>query len=152
MAFEVKKILVATDFSACSHHALELAIALAKVHGSSLKMVHVVPTSAYVDFTSGMEGNTAGAFQYLEALRESIQRSWKELEHFVTSEGLTVESMTVDGGVPAVELARIAREGQFSLVVMGTHGRSGLKHLVLGSVAEGVVRESVVPVLTARLP
>jgi nucleotide-binding universal stress UspA family protein len=75
----------------------------------------------------------------------------KAKEDMAATERITPETMLLQG-VPFAEIVQFAREGSYDLVVMGTHGRTGLRHALLGSVAEKVVRKAHCPVLTIRIP
>ena len=151
MTFEPKKILAATDFSAGGTRAVDAAFDLAERYRATLTLVHVIPPSAYLDFASGIEGQAIASIDYQEAVREAVKESWRNEEARVRPRGIGVECLTRTGP-PALEIAALAKDGGFDLVVLGTHGRSGLKHVLLGSVAEGVVRHTMVPVLMLRTP
>lgn len=145
----VKRILVPVDFSPCSKAALEHASFLAHRLGAELEVLHVWEPPTYVTpemvvHMPGEKSRTLAEFvrtqsgQAMEALLASIER-----------DGLVVHGRLETGAVVETIL-RAAREND--LVVMGTHGRTGLSHLLLGSVAEKVVRRSPCPVLTVREP
>ncbi len=143
MKFE--RILFPTDFSHHAGHAQEYAVALAREFKAELLVIHVVQLYSYVvDF--GMEN----ARQY-EAISGTLQKLLDEL-----LEGLAAEPFAVSGrlvqGDPTVETVRAAQEEACDLIVMGTHGRGALEHVLMGSVAERVVRKATCPVLTVRLP
>jgi nucleotide-binding universal stress UspA family protein len=146
MAHVSKKILVATDFSPDAQHALEVAVGLAKQLGAALVLVHVLPEGG-LDQATWAEG----AFDRLSSRLEAVQRAWARLEPQMQASGVQVTMSTVDGE-PVAALVRVAQECDCAMIVVGTHGRTGLRRLVLGSVAEGLIRRSPVPVLTARLP
>lgn len=144
---QFKTILVATDFSRSSEHALEYAQGLAKSFGGTLHLLHVVPdpvlasawSEAYAyDLTALGERLRVEAAQQLAARAQSIR------DVSVTTEAII--------GVPATLISFTAAERGVDLIVMATHGRSGLSHLFLGSVAERVVRTAPCPVLTVREP
>ncbi len=77
MTFEPKKILAATDFSACATHAVDAALDLAERYHATLTLVHVIPPSAYLDFAAGMEGQAIASIDYQEAVREAVKESWR---------------------------------------------------------------------------
>ena len=144
---QFKTILVATDFSRTSEHALEYARGLATSFGGTLHLLHVVPdpvlasawSEAYAyDLTALGERLRVEAGQQLAARAQSIR------DVPVTTEAII--------GAPATLISVTAAERGVDLIVMGTHGRSGLSHLFLGSVAERVVRTAPCPVLTMREP
>jgi nucleotide-binding universal stress UspA family protein len=149
MPFHPQKILLATDFSDSARPAEVLAADLAQTYGARLTLVHVVPPATYSDFSAGVPGPGFSGFDYRSAVQATLQRAWQEERSRLQARGLEAEVRTLDGH-PAHEIARLAGEGGYDLVVLGTHGRTGLKHVLLGSVAEGVVRHSQVPVLTVR--
>jgi nucleotide-binding universal stress UspA family protein len=142
------RILVPTDFSPASEAALATAKALAAQFGASIDMIHVLQdpyaTAAYA----------SDAYGYLPpGLRESWQReALKHLDALMTPEAAAqfrVNTRVVFGS-PANAIVEYARDNSMNLIVMGTHGRGGVAHLLLGSVAERVVRTAECPVLTVR--
>jgi nucleotide-binding universal stress UspA family protein len=142
----IKSILVPTDFSPGAAVAIDQALALAKPFGATVTLLHVysLPTYVFPDgstFVAGAEVTARITSDVEEALSREAQEAGRS--------GVTVKTRS-QMGVPWDEIARTARE--YDLVVMGTHGRTGLRHLFLGSVAEKVVRHAPCPVLTVRLP
>ena len=146
---DLRRILVPTDFSKHSENALKYAVAFAEKFGAELHLLHVVQDLAL--FVPDAVGNAPPVVppidQLTAAVRESLQRVIREhgLERFrVCPE--------VREGTPFYEIIQCAREKDVDLIVMGTHGRSGLAHVLLGSVSEKVVRKAPCPVLTVRHP
>jgi nucleotide-binding universal stress UspA family protein len=140
----IQRILVATDFSACSRAAADLAADYARRLGARLTVLHVWRMSPMVATA------TQVALADLVGPIESATRA--ELAAEVARLGAklpTVESELRNGAVWE-EILDFARGGKADLIVLGTHGRSGLAHALMGSVAERVVRMSPVPVLTVR--
>lgn len=137
------EILLPTDGSAGMETVIDHAAGLADVHDATLHAVYVVDTASLTDvpLEASMEGVS-------EALRQEGETALREVEHRV--QRAPVETDLVDGS-PAREIKNYAAESGCDLVVMGTHGRSGVDRLLLGSVAERVVRSSEVPVLTVRV-
>jgi universal stress protein A len=147
-----KKLLVPHDFSPCAERALFTAVELAQLHGSELTLVHVselpanIPLDALVTPVGGAgpvrvdEYTTRGARQQLDTIADPLRRA-----------GLAVNTLTVTGDV-AEQILALAREVGADALVVGTHGRTGLSHLLLGSVAEKVVRSALVPVVCVRTP
>ncbi len=131
----VKKILYPTDFSSYSNQAYFHAVTLAENHGASLTML-LVHTP---DFQA--PGGQAS------------QQYWKDqLEQIrPVNEGITVHHVFLEGE-PATEIVRFARDAGIDLIVMGTHGRTGLERLLMGSVAEKVLRDAHCSVLVVKLP
>jgi universal stress protein A len=146
---DLRRILVPTDFSKHSHNALTYAVAFADKFGAELHLLHVVQDLALFipDNVVGSPPVTPPVDQLTAAVREALQRLIRDngLERFrVCPE--------VREGTPFYEIIRCAREKDVDLIVMGTHGRSGLAHVLLGSVSEKVVRKAPCPVLTVRHP
>jgi nucleotide-binding universal stress UspA family protein len=141
---KIERILCPTDFSDCSRAALGLALELAQRLGASLRLVHVFQLPRYAGFEDGlaMTSASAGLFTDLRARADEQLRAEQERcrKASVTATAEQVE------GVPYAEIVKLSSEAD--LVVMGTHGRTGLPRLVLGSVAERVVRLAKSPVLT----
>jgi nucleotide-binding universal stress UspA family protein len=152
MPFLPKKILVATDFSDDANQALEAAIDLADAFHAQLTLFHVAMPSTYIDIAAGLEASAANTLVYQDAVRADLEKGQKELLERTRRRGYDAEWRLAFGGQPALQIVNTAREGGFGAVVMGTLGQTGLKHLLLGSVAEAVVRHCAVPVLTVRHP
>jgi nucleotide-binding universal stress UspA family protein len=141
---EPQRILVATDFSSCSQPALDYAALMARRFGASLHLVYVAQPPTFVSpeaigiIDSALDAEVAeGKRRMEEALRQLRDVDLRA-------------SGTVVIGFAADMIVALANEKKHDLVVLGTHGRSGLKHVLLGSVAEQVVRRSHIPVLTLR--
>ena len=139
---KINKILVPTDFSGASDAVIKLATALARDGGGSLLIVHVEqPPIGYGGGDIGMlEGAHAGPD--LKVM----------LEQVVPSDPAVKYEHHLVVGDPAREIVRLASEQKADLIVMGTHGRGGLTRLLMGSVAEEVVRRAECPVLTIKQP
>jgi len=136
-------ILVPTDGSASMQTVIDHASALASEHGATVQGLYVVDTASLTDLP--MEASMDGVSQ---ALRQEGETA---LEQFERRAGdVPVETDIIEGS-PARDITSYAAENPCDLVVMGTHGRSGVDRLLLGSVAERVVRSSPVPVLTVRV-
>jgi nucleotide-binding universal stress UspA family protein len=141
--FVIHRILCPVDFSEPSERALEYALGLAERHGAQVDVVHVFqfPTFAVED----------GTLDLPPFLQENLSKRLRErLEQFVLEKASEGSKTTVQvlEGVPYVEIMEAAKGRD--LIVMATHGRTGLSRLLLGSVAERVVRGSEIPVLTIR--
>jgi nucleotide-binding universal stress UspA family protein len=143
-----KKILVAVDGSATSLRGLDEAIRLAKSTGGRLLLVHVVNElvvgsdyAAAVNYELVMESLRASGAKVLEEATASVRRSE------VPCEQKLIETL---GSRVADEIVREARQWPADLIVLGTHGRRGLKRLAMGSDAELVLRLASVPVLMVR--
>lgn len=138
-----ERILVPTDFSPCAEEALGVAIEVAKKFESQITLAHAVepPTYAYV----GMMGAVDLVTPLQEAAREMMKTAFASLkQRWDRSECVLLF------GTAGAELLAAIDKHRIDLVVIGTHGRTGLSHALLGSVAERVVRTAPVPVLTVR--
>ncbi|HEX4335128.1 MAG TPA: universal stress protein [Polyangiaceae bacterium] len=146
-----QKILVPVDYSPSSRLALEWALSLADRLDSTVHVLHTWEVPAYLrpDLTvwSGEVSETLADHTRVEA--EKGMRLF--LADANAAERPNVTSQVV-GGAPYSTIIAMATEGAFDMIAMGTHGRSGVAHLVMGSVAEKVVRHAPCPVLTIRAP
>lgn len=146
---QMNTILHPTDFSDTSKHALKYAVSFAKEYDAKLIILHVIEeitTSLYLDMLQ--------APPLTELMEEIETQSRKALEDILppeVRESIKVEYLTRKG-VPFLEIIRCAQENRADMIVCGTHGRTGLKHALFGSVAEKVVRKSPCPVLSVRHP
>ena len=137
-----RNILCPIDFDANSPAALEFAGKIAQETGGRIYLLHVVPwTVAAVPID---------ASQVLAELKQSATTRLQQLAREKLTGTVANEIVVTVATNPGSEVVRIARELKADVVIMATHGRKGLSHLVLGSVAERVVRESPCPVLTLR--
>ncbi|MFW6050154.1 MAG: universal stress protein [Myxococcota bacterium] len=142
-----KRILVGVDFSDTSTHALAYAADLAEKLGASLDVVHAYQLPVY----ALPDGAVMAGADFTARLTDDLQRELDRTVEPYGKRGLAVERHLVRG-TPHEEIVRRAREDGAEMIVVGTHGRSGLEHLLLGSVAERVVRTAPIPVLTVRKP
>ena len=141
------RILVPTDGSAEGERAVAHALDLAAVHGAAVHALYVVDTASYAGMP--MEHSWEGVGDLLRDDATAAVAAVEELAADADAD-VDVETAVVEGS-PSREIIRHAEEADCDLVVMGTHGRGGIDRLLLGSVAEKVVRGSSVPVLTVRL-
>ena len=145
--FPVKKILCPLDFSEHSMEALENAIELAQNLSSKLILVHVISPIPVVPTPSHpSEFNLAS---YREMLEESSGKTMDTIIEDNIPHDLEYEKI-IKSGDPAQEIDKVAEEKDVDLMVISTHGRSGLQHLLFGSVAEKIIRHSACPVLTIK--
>ncbi|HUG93822.1 MAG TPA: universal stress protein [Planctomycetaceae bacterium] len=144
---QLNRILVPTDFSDHSRAALEYGCAFAERFGAELHLVHVLQDLVGLVPEPGLAFPPPG--DYMLELQQSSEQALAALPGPSAPAGLNVERATRQGP-PFLEIIRYARETEADLIVMGTHGRSGLAHMLLGSVAEKVVRKAPCPVLTVR--
>ena len=142
--FRLNNILVPIDFSDCAKKALEYAIPFAREHDGTVTAVYVVPPVYGVGEYGGVD------FTGLEA--EARAYSEKRLNALLAQEvaGKVPAETLVRSGPPALEIIEVARNLPADLIIISTHGRTGLKHALLGSVAEHVVRAAPCPVLVVR--
>jgi nucleotide-binding universal stress UspA family protein len=144
----IRSILVPTDFSECGNYALSYAASLARTFRSSIPCVHViepiVPTVGY----SGMREPMPIA-DISEQLEDSAERELPKLAECDDCSGLNVEELIVHGEA-AAEIVRVAKERDIDLIVISSHGRTGLGRILFGSTAEAVVRHAFCPVLVVK--
>ena len=147
----IKNVLVATDFSECSDTALVYARALAGKFGGQLHIFHDVQFVSGAD-VSGIGGYGAALPTLYAELEADARQRLDELVSDADRELLHVKTTISSGDVPAQAIVEYAKTEAIDLIVVGTHGRRGLSHVLLGSVAESVVRTAPCPVLTVRHP
>lgn len=144
-----KHILLATDGSSASEHAASLAIGLARTHGAQLTALYVVDPYPYLGLG---EANPTGFQAYMSAALDHASQAHARVAALAAEGGARVDvapRVLEDSGA-AAGIAQTAREINADLIVVGSHGRTGIARLMLGSVAARVVAESPVPVLVAR--
>jgi nucleotide-binding universal stress UspA family protein len=141
-----KKILVLYDFSESGKQALEWTLRMAEPYGSELKILHIVSPNL---LRKGREGNSLFAEIVLD-LRKQIEKDLRSTSGFDGGRKLKKFHIHVLMGDPAVASLKVIHSESPDLVVVGTHGRTGLSRVFLGSVAEKIIRHSPVPVLVAR--
>jgi nucleotide-binding universal stress UspA family protein len=140
-----KHILVPTDFSDYANYALDYAIELAKTLQARLTLLHVIHLRPL------LRGNidTSAIASYLLEIKTETQQHMQTLLNRVHQEGLQGETVVIQG-VPLQAIIETAESREVDLIVMGTHGWTGLSHVLMGSVAEKVVRLAPCPVLVTR--
>lgn len=148
--FAPKRILVPTDFSSSSRAALDHAAGLADRFGATVVALHVwePPTLLRTDEALSLSGQLYQTLSDMARKRASDQMDLF-LAPLIEHDGLWFRRQ-VQMGDPADTILDVAEVGQFDLIVMGTHGRTGLRRMILGSVAEQVSRRAACPVLTVR--
>lgn len=142
----IKHILVPTDFSEQGKTALMYAVAFADQFGAAVELLHVlepVPPGALLSYIS-LDDLKKGMREDAEQNMEELHTEWEDYAFPV--------KRTVVEGHPFVEIIKHAKEGNADLIIMGTHGRGAIAHMMVGSVAEKVVRKAPCPVLTVRHP
>ncbi|ODV42773.1 universal stress protein UspA [Cupriavidus sp. UYMMa02A] len=144
-----KKILVAVDGSHCSDLALDHAIGLAVICDAELQLVHVIDNGylkydmGYVDLTDLRSGLIKGGEDLLAQAQEKAKAA------HVRCQTVMIDEIVAMGDI-AHQIRQLVEDSTAELVVLGTHGRHGVSRLLLGSVAESLVRQCPVPVLLVR--
>ncbi len=141
---EFSKILYLTDFSESSEYAGKYALSIAGKYGCRIYVSHVVEPFTYaddfgIDYGTQFREMEATARKLLDKAVASMKRS-----------GADAESVLLSGN-PSAEIIKFAEEETIDLIVMATHGRSGVEHFIMGSVAEKILRKSPCPVLTVKI-
>ena len=141
MAFPFRKLLVPIDFHEHSLGAIEVAKNIAQVNGGMVTLLHVVPMDEPIDGP-----------MYKEDFKEQEEKDAARLTEIGSQrlQGLRYEIMT-EIGDPATGIINIAASREVDAIVIGTHGRKGLRRILMGSVAEEVLREAKCPVIALRL-
>jgi nucleotide-binding universal stress UspA family protein len=146
----LKNILVATDFSEAAHAALNYGKNFARAHAATLHVLHVADDLASRVTLSAGPMPDIGQLQ-MELETDALER----LDALLTDEDRTVlkaRAVVRTSSAPAQTIVSYARDAQVDLIIVGTHGRSGMAHFFMGSVAQHVVRTAPCPVLTVRHP
>ncbi|PLY02681.1 MAG: universal stress protein [Desulfuromonas sp.] len=139
-------ILFATDFSECSEHAFAYALSMAKTFKAKLIVLHIINEPVdlrgfyvpHISFDKLEEEIEQGAKKLMEQFERTFLADFEDYVSFVAP------------GIPDDEIIKRAETESADLIVLGTHGRTGLDHVLFGSTAEKVVRKSKVPVMTIR--
>lgn len=139
------RILVPTDGSPETERAVEHAAELAASHGATLHAIYVINSASFAGLP--METSWEGIS---DMLHDEGNDALQAVRRIADEHGVAVTANLVEGS-PSSQIVRYAEREDCDLVVMGTHGRGGIDRLLLGSVAEHVVRSSTVPVLTVRV-
>jgi len=145
---QIRSILLPTDFSDCGNYALSYAASLARTFGASIICVHViepmVPTVGYSGMTEPLP-----IADITDQLEYSAERELPKLAQRKEVAGLQIEELIVHGEA-ASEIVRVAKERNVDLIVVSSHGRTGLGRILFGSTAEAVVRHASCPVLVVK--
>jgi nucleotide-binding universal stress UspA family protein len=145
---QIRSILLPTDFSDCGNYALHYAASLARTFGASIICVHViepmVPTVGYSGMTEPLP-----IADITDQLEDSAERELPKLGSCEECAGLEVEEVIAHGEA-ASEIVRLAKERNVDLIVVSSHGRTGLGRILFGSTAEAVVRHASCPVLVVK--
>lgn len=143
----LKTILVPTDFSECSDAAVKYGFALANAFGATVHLLNVVQDPYAMPW-----GADAFAAPVADMLTDWEAEAKRRLVESVPDASASAAVLTTRVGSPSSEIVRYAAQQGTDLIVLGTHGRGPLGHILLGSVAERVVRTAPCPVLTVRHP
>jgi nucleotide-binding universal stress UspA family protein/mono/diheme cytochrome c family protein len=147
MDLVMKRILVPLDFSANSTRALDYALALARKFDAALHLVHVCEVPSML--TASMDAYAIAYTDWSQRLGQEAERELEKLRPRLAGVSVSTEVLF---GNPARAIVAAARTNDVDLIVMGTHGHGAVMHMVLGNVAERVVRTADCPVLTVRGP
>jgi nucleotide-binding universal stress UspA family protein len=140
----IKRMLCASDFSPASRPALRLAQELARALKAKLILFHAYETS--VPIGNGGYLPPSVIHEMLTATRDAAGRSLKRLARSPQGKGLRISTLLAEGPAAAA-IVRAAKKHRVDLVVMGTHGRTGVRRMLMGSVADRVIRTASCPVL-----
>ena len=147
---EIRSILLPTDFSECANYALSYAASFARQARASIICVHViepvVPTVGYTGMAEPMP-----IADISDQLEDSAERELPKIAECEECQGLEVEEVIAHGDA-ASEIVRVASERGVDLIVISSHGRTGLGRLLFGSTTESVVRHAPCPVLVVKPP
>ncbi len=146
---KLERILVPTDFSDNSKAALAKACQLAEKFDAEIHVLHVIKTDTMM--AVGSDGFFAVSAEVMQEYRDAVA---DQLEGFAaTCKGHAKNVVqSAREGIPFAEIVQYAKANNIDMIVLGTHGRTGISHLLIGSVAEKVVRKARCPVLTVPLP
>jgi nucleotide-binding universal stress UspA family protein len=144
-----EKILVPVDGSSTSTHGLREAIQLAKLSGGTIKLLHILDETS---FMTGMEGGIGMTEQTLKSVRLAADQVLSDAVTLVELAGVKAETSLIESYAERVSdhVVGEATEWDTNLIVLGTHGRRGVKRMLLGSDAEQILRIANVPVLLVR--
>jgi universal stress protein A len=144
----IRQILVATDFSEQSREALDYAAQLARPFGSAIDILHIWEVPTFVPAGGAAGFGNASLF---EMIRKGAEEALNKFVDDASKREISVRFAKTEAGAPAYRITEFAKEGGYDLIVVGTHGRTGLSRVLLGSVAENVVRHAPCPVLAVRM-
>jgi universal stress protein A len=142
--FAINRILVPIDFSDCSRKALRYAIPLAREHAASITLLYVVPRQYSTFDYGGPNMPSLEAHMYVNSEKRLKDMLEEEVHAQIPAEAIVLT------GVPAEDIVEAAAEMHADIIVIATHGHTGFKHILLGSVTEHVVRRAPCPVLVVR--
>lgn len=146
----MKKILVPVDLSPCSEAALDYAIPLARKIDCAVEVLHVLEPPRYVPPEAVVHVQGSAPTPFHTYAREYVERELKALISKRQVAGTPPLEVHVRSGHPFETIVEAANGGDYEMIVMGTHGRTGMKHMLVGSVTESVIRACRCPVLAIR--
>jgi len=146
-SMQIKTILFPTDFSQGARAAMDYALSMAQDYDAKLILLYVIQDISIAEWYIP---STISAADLVEDMQKSAAREMEKWGAETAAKVKNVEKLVVRG-VPFVEIIRTAKEKNADLIVIGTHGRTGIDHMLFGSTAEKVVRKSGCPVLTVRM-
>jgi universal stress protein A len=145
----VRRILVPSDFSEPSHAALDYAAELARRFDASIDVLHVWEVPLFMPPASPPDVGVDST-SLIEILRKNAEDALARFVAAANERGIAVHDSFAELGPPAHTITEFARTHEYDLIVIGTHGRTGLSHALIGSIAERVVRHASCPVLAVR--
>ena len=143
-----KKILFPTDFSVASDYAMSYAISMAKRYKAKFFLLHVVDTTYDI---SGFYIPHISAEKLMQEMEDAAEKKLTNIRSAISRRIKTCE-IVVKSGIPHKEILKFAKDKGIDMIIMGTHGKAGLDHLLFGSTTERVLRQANCPVLTIRPP
>jgi universal stress protein A len=149
MMTSVRTILVPVDFSEGSRRALKYASELAARFGATVDVLHVWDVPTYLP-TETLINAGSQAWELTRLVQNDAEAELAKFVAEAAASGITIARTRAEPGVASQVIVDAARHDHYDLIVMGTQGRTGLEHVILGSVAERVVRHANCPVLTVR--
>lgn len=144
---QIKTILFPTDFSQGARAAMDHALSLARDYRAKLVLLYVIQDISIAEWY------IPSSLSVTDLVEDMEKSAWKEMDKWGAEAQASTENVEkmVVRGVPFVEIIRTAKDRNADLIVIGTHGRTGIDHMLFGSTAEKVVRKSPCPVLTVRI-
>ncbi len=144
---QIKTILFPTDFSNGARAAMDHALSLAKDYQAKLILLYVIQDISIAEWY------IPSTLSVADLVEDMQKNAWKEMDKWAAEASAKVKAVEklVERGVPFVEIIKTAKEKGADLIVIGTHGRTGIDHMLFGSTAEKVVRKAPCPVLTVRI-
>ena len=143
----IKTILFPTDFSQGARAAMDHAVSLARDYNAKLVLLYVIQDISIAEWY------IPSSLSVTDLVEDMQKSAWKEMDKWGAEASTKVKEVEkmVERGVPFVEIIKTAKEKGADLIVIGTHGRTGIDHMLFGSTAEKVVRKAPCPVLTVRI-